>query len=114
MDPEFEVLITAVTPDSLNKIFSPSVKETPFKVAYSTVSEFGFSKQTAIAPLDCPTISSPITTSDVVADEDEIFCKINDGAEGSAIFEDSNIAYIFVTSGTFKQISSSCTLVPYG
>ena len=71
-----------------------------------------FSATIAIAPLLCPTICSPNINSSVVVDALVIEAKTAVGAEASSIVDDSNIPWISIISGVFKDMTSSWTLVP--
>ena len=58
--------MTASLADSAAIIGSPSVKSTLFSRIYPNVRSFTFSVTTAIAPLFCPVILSPIINPEVV------------------------------------------------
>ena len=76
-----------------------------------------FSATIAIAPLVCPTISSPIIYSAVVVELLVIEVKVTFGADKvplESASDASKTACIWITSGVFNDISSSWTLVPNG
>ena len=65
-----------------------------------------------LALLSFPLNDSPINKSPVLAFGLLILVNDNLGNKGALVFLDSNIPYTLVTSGVFKEISSSWTLVP--
>ena len=72
------------------------------------------SAQIATAPVVLPVIFSPIIISEVFPVDPVIEERTKVGADGSEVSTDSYTAWIAITSGVFKEILSSWTLVPYG
>ena len=69
-----------------------------------------FDTTLAVAPLSSPTTSSPWIA---LVNDVDLFINVIFGKDGLLVVFDSNIAWTLKTSGTFKDISSSWTLVPY-
>ena len=97
----------ASIPDSSKVTFSPTVNDFLFEYTNSTTLSFVLSTYVALAPLDAPLIVSPTITSMVVAFGPVKVERESCGELGSERSNDSKIPYMLMTSGTFKQISSS-------
>ena len=97
------------TADSSNLTTSPIVNTLSFKYTKSTV----FAVRLTIWPiarLSWPFIFSPTI---VFVSNPRPETNVSLSKTGVAVFLDSNTAIIFTTSGTFNDISSSSTLIPY-
>ena len=104
-----------VIPDSLNVIVSlASSNESSFAGIKPIVVSLIFSTTIPIASLVAPSNLSPMIKSSVdwvgpENSENSILL-----TSGSAVLSDSKIPKISITSGLIREISLSCTLVPYG
>jgi len=95
-------------PDDLKSIISSRLNSRSFVYTISTV-EVVEETTFAAAPLSLPTSNSPWT---VLVRSVDLLIRLNLGRFGSPVVEDSNTARTRTPSGTFKDISSSWTLVP--
>ena len=99
--------IVAVIPDSLKVTVSPTWKEKSFKELYS-IEESLF--LLTYIPIDFPLSPikvSPTNKSPVFPDALLIELNVIIGKMALLVFLDSYTPYIFTTSGTFNDISSS-------
>ena len=114
----FKLATPPVIEDSWNTTVSPSINLKLFLGRYLITEVSLISANTATAPLVCPTINSPMVISPVEALGPFNWVKDISGAPKlSSVKFTSDVSYIewiWITSGTFKEIRSSWSLVPKG
>ena len=101
-----------MTPDFSPFTVSPISKSLSFKFTIPRESVPDFSITATTALLIKPVNLSPIIKSELLEFGPEKPLKVIDGKSGSDISFDSKTANSWATSGTFKHIFSSWTLVP--